>query len=183
MRRTSDAGPNPAHEQAQQNGRKGVSRRISDVLRKGLSTSSAERYASVEQFTQALLRSLSEGPRATVPRVFVSYDRELSGGWARYFADKLKDKFAVSVFMDTTGLDRAGRFPTRLAQEIRECDVFVCFLAQSTLKSKWVAEEIRLAHQFEKLMIPVFHENYIEPELDPTRDVSILELLSIRASG
>jgi TIR domain-containing protein len=77
--------------------------------------------------------------------------------------DRLKDKHSIRVFMDTAGLDRAGRFPPRLKRAIEECDVFVCFLAGDSLKSKWVNEEVRLAHEFAKVMIPIFQESFLEP--------------------
>ena len=161
-------GPEAAHELAARNWRPSVQRIVSDVLRRGLATAGSDRYATTEQFARALTKGLSEGRRfGETPQVFISYDREQSGGWARYFADKLKDKHGLRVFMDTLGLDRAGRFPPRLVKAIEDCDVFICFLAGSTLTSKWVNEEIRLAHEQHKLMIPVFQETYVEPETPP----------------
>ena len=158
-------GPEAAHEVAARNKRPPVQRVVSEVLRRGLATVGSDRYATTEQFARALTKGLSEGRRVgETPHVFISYDREQSGGWARYFADKLKDKHDFRVFIDTLGLDRAGRFPQRLVEAIEDCDVFICFLAGSTLTSKWVNEEIRVAHEKQKLMIPIFQETYIEPE-------------------
>jgi len=172
-------GPEAAHQAAPRKGRAGVQRPVSDVLRRGLATSPAERYASVEQFARALVTALTSGRRSgDTPRIFISYDRELSGPSARYVADKLREKHGVGVFMDTMGLDRAGRFPSRLAKAIEECDVFVCFLAASTLKSKWVNEEIRLAHEYGKLMIPVFQESYVEPDAEHEGPPPVTELVS-----
>jgi serine/threonine protein kinase len=171
-------GPEEAHEMAARNGRPFVQRVVSDVLRRGLSTSAADRFATVEQFTLALNKALVEGRRiGDTPQVFISYDREQSGGWVRFFGEKLKEKHGIRVFMDTMGLDRAGRFPPRLAKAIEDCDVFVCFLAGTTLTSKWVNEEIRLAHEHHKLMIPVFQESYVESTVDAENPV-IRELIS-----
>jgi serine/threonine protein kinase len=171
-------GPDPAHEVAARNGRPGIQPAVSHVLRRGLSTSPADRYESVAKFTLALRKALAEGRRSgETLLVFVSYDRELSGGWARYFSDKLREKHGIGVFMDTVGLDRAGRFPPRLAKAIEDCDVFICFLAGSTLSSKWVVEEIRLAHEHQKLMIPIFQESYVEPTAEPDNP-SISSLIS-----
>ncbi len=157
-------GPIAAHEEAAQNQRQPVPRAVSEVLRRGLSVAPAGRYPSIELFTGALLKALGAGHVAGVePLVFVSYDRELSGGWARFFADRLKEKHGIRVFMDTFGLDRAGRFPPRLKRAIEDCDVFICFLAGATLNSKWVSEEVRIAHEFGKTMIPIFQEGYVEP--------------------
>ena len=170
-------GPEPAHATAARNGRVGVHQAVSVVLERALSVSPERRYPSVEQFARAVRRALAEGRRAgETPQVFISYDRELSGGWARYFADKLKDKHGIAVFMDTMGLDRAGRFPPRLATAIEECDVFVCFLAAATLNSKWVNEEIRLAHEHRKLMIPIFQESYVEESSESDSLAPVSEL-------
>jgi len=42
--------------------------------------------------------------------------------------------------------------------------VFVCLLSSSTLQSKWVQEEIRLAWENNKPMVPVFQESYSQPD-------------------
>jgi len=158
-------GPEAAHEVAARNHRPPVPRAVSEVLRRGLSTLGSDRYATTEQFARALLKGLSEGRRVgDAPQVFISYDRQQSGGWARLFARELSEKHGVRVFIDTMGLDRAERFPPRLGKAIEECDVFICFLAGSTLTSKWVNEEINLAHAQRKLMIPIFQESYVAPE-------------------
>lgn len=171
-------GPESAHDVAERNQRPPVSRVVSDVLRQSLSTNPTDRFTTVGAFTAALIKALKEGRRiGNAPRVFISYDREHSGGWVRYFADKLRDKHGIHVFMDTMGLDRAGRFPPRLLAAIEDCDVFVCFLAGSTLASKWVNEEVRIAHDQRKLMIPIFQESYDEAALDPT-SAAVAELIA-----
>jgi len=171
-------GPIPAHEEAAQNGRPPVSRAVSEVIGRGLKVDPADRFTSVEAFTRALLKALGTGHVAgKEPLVFVSYDRELSGGWARFFADRLKEKHHIRVFMDTIGLDKAGRFPPRLKRAIEDCDVFICFLARQSLESKWVMQEIGLAHEFGKTMIPIFQESYVEPSL-PEDDSPLRTLIS-----
>jgi serine/threonine protein kinase len=155
-----------AHEEAARNGREGIPRAVSDVLKRALHTEPEKRFASVRVFTDALLSALSKGRIAGAqPFVFFSYDRELSGGWARFFADRLSVRHGVKVFMDTVGLDKAGRFPRQLQQAIEDCDLFVCFMAGEGVSSKWVAEEIRLAHHFGKTMIPIIQESFVEPEI------------------
>src|SRR5262249_49898094 len=140
-------GPIPAHLEAMQHAREGVRPGVSQVLRRALGVDPASRFASVEEFTGALLKALTLGVGGG-PRVSVSCAGGLRGGWARFFADRLKEKHGVRVFMDTIGIDRAGRFPPRLKRAIEDCDVFICFLAGTTLQSKWVSEEVKLAHQF-----------------------------------
>jgi len=40
-------------------------------------------------------------------------------------------------------MDAATQFPAKLARAIETCEVFVCLLAEGTLDSRWVREEIR----------------------------------------
>ena len=53
----------------------------------------------------------------------------------------------------------------------------ICFLAQQSLESKWVMQEIGLAHELGKTMIPVFQESYVEPSL-PDDDSPLRALIS-----
>ena len=66
--------------------------------------------------------------------------------------------------MDTERQDSAVRFPAKLKNEIEECDVFICLLSADTLQSKWVREEIRLAWESHKPMVPVFQESFSQPD-------------------
>ena len=104
--------------------------------------------------------SRSEGPA----RIFISYQRDPSSGWAAHFASELDRKHHIAAFVDTQRMDSAVRFPARLRKAIQECDVFVCLLSGSTLQSKWVQEEIRLAWENNKPMVPVFQESYSQPD-------------------
>jgi hypothetical protein len=44
------------------------------------------------------------------------------------------------------------------------CDVFVCLLAATTLQSKWVQTEIKLAWESDRPMLPVFQESFTVPD-------------------
>jgi TIR domain len=96
----------------------------------------------------------------------------------RFFARMLEDHHNISVFVDTQQLDKAVRFPVRLRDAIENCDVFVCLLADETLRSQWVKEEIRIAHEKNKPMVPVFQESYVHPEDDKELEPHIRTLLS-----
>jgi hypothetical protein len=98
------------------------------------------------------------------PRIFISYQRDQSSGWAVHFASELERKHEITAFVDTRRLDSAVQFPVRLKNAIQDCDVFVCMLTSTTLKSKWVQEEIRLAVENRKPMVPVFQESYSPPD-------------------
>ena len=171
-------GPMPAHEEGAQNGRQ-LSPAVSRVLRKALATLPSERYPSVADFGEAFAAALT-GTRISggVPQVFLSYQREGAAGWAQYFARELKDRHGVSVFVDVERRDGAGRFPARLARAIQECDVFVVLLGSSTLESKWVREEIKLAYEHGRPMVPVFQESWLPPDVQPGADPPLETLIS-----
>ena len=163
--------PLPAHEEAKQNGRPDIGRAVSDVLQRALATDPARRHASVDAFAKAFDAALHRrlgSPSA--PTVFVSYQHEPSAGWAVLLARDLKEKYKIAAFVDTQRLDGAVQFPDKVARAIEHCEVFVCLLADTTLNSRWVREEIRLAHAFGRPMIPVFQESFTQQErevLDP----------------
>jgi serine/threonine protein kinase len=159
--------PVPAHEEAHQNGREDIARAVSEVLQRGLASEATARFESVEQFAQAFDAALHRRIRSTsAPTVFVSYQHEASAGWAVLLARELRDKHRIAAFVDTQRLDGAVQFPAKLARAIENCEVFVCLLAQTTLGSRWVREEIRLAHEFKRPMIPVFQESFAPLERD-----------------
>ena len=171
-------GPIRAHEEAEANGR-ALPSSASRVLAKGLAVSPAQRYPSVAEFANAFVASLT-GTRASsgTPQVFLSYQRESAAGWAQYFARELREKHGVSVFVDVERRDGAGHFPARLARAIEECDVFVVLLSGSTLESKWVRQEINLAFEHGRPMVPVFQESWIAQELAPGADPALDALVS-----
>ncbi len=78
------------------------------------------------------------------------------------------------VFLDTLSRDGAGSFPLRLRKAIAECGVFICLLNATTLESPWVRKEIELACRYEKVMIPLFQEDYVPPDLVPDENVQQL---------
>ena len=159
--------PMPAHDEARQNGRPDVARAASDVLQRALATDPARRYPSVDAFAKAFDAALHRRlGSSSAPTVFVSYQHEPSAGWAVLLARDLKEKYKIAAFVDTQRLDGAVQFPDKVARAIERCEVFVCLLADTTLSSRWVREEIRLAHSFGRPMIPVFQESFIQQERD-----------------
>ena len=164
-RRNFARGPIPAHEEAARKGGTAISPRLSDVLLRGLAVAPDDRFPSIDEFARAFRDGVSHPARTGgVPSVFLSYKRDEASGWALLISRELKEKYGISVFVDTERRDGAGRFPLKLARAIESCDVFVCLLGSATLGSKWVLEEIRLAHERRKPMIPVFQEGYLAPD-------------------
>jgi serine/threonine protein kinase len=152
----------PAHEEAARNDRQGIPRALSEVLSKAMNVNPDNRYPSIKDFYEAFEKATSTDTVTTAvnPRVFLSYRRESSAGWAILFARELMEKYEISAFVDTQKRDSARRFPEKIAQEVADCDIFICLIASDTLESAWVREEIRLAFESKKPMIPVFQESY-----------------------
>jgi serine/threonine-protein kinase len=157
-------GPNPAHAEAAANGRPDVPRSISAVLSRALSIDPEGRYPSVLEFGQAFQQAARGGRGTGKPRIFISYQRDASSGWAVHFEKELRQEHGIDVFVDTLRRDTAGPFPERLRRAIEDCDVFVCLLDRKTLDSKWVQREILLAHERKRRMVPIFQERYRAPE-------------------
>jgi serine/threonine protein kinase len=149
----------PAHEEAVHNRREGLPRAVSLAFARALAPAPAERFDSATAFVTAFRAALRHIRPAEGPEVFISYQRDVSAPLAMYFADRLKAQ-GIRAFIDTQGIDRAGRFPPQIERAIEDTDVFICLLAATTLESDYVLDEIRAAHRFEKPMIPVMQESY-----------------------
>ena len=164
-RRNFERGPVPVHEQARLAGRSPLPSAASAVMAKALNVKPGERYPAITDFTLALEQAIATGRRSDgPPRVFLSYRRESSAGWAVLFARELNEKHAIEAFVDTQRRDSAVHFPEKLSRAISDCDVFVCLLARDTLESAWVCEEIRLADESGRPMVPVFQESFRDGE-------------------
>ncbi len=172
-------GPAPAHQEAERNGRGALPSAVSAVLNKALATDPGQRYESTSEFAAALEKAFVEpnaGVRAA-PRLFISYQREASAGWANLFADKLSEKHGILAFVDVQSMDSAESFPTRIQKEIETCDFFVCFLAEATLQSVWVKREIEIAHAAGRRMVPVFQESFQPPKPEQNVGAGLRTLL------
>jgi len=155
-------GPIPAHEQARRTDRPDLTSTVSAVLCRAMSVECGDRYPSIRNFSfafQHAVTSTTVRPTGT-PRVFISYRRSPSAAWANLIGQGLKRKHRISSFIDTDQVDTAVQISAKVQQAILESDVFVCLLASSTLRSKWVEEEIRFAWQNGKPMVPVFHQGF-----------------------
>jgi serine/threonine protein kinase len=173
-------GPAPVHEQAARKNNGRISPAVSEVLSRGLSVAPASRYPSIREFFLQLKRASGQGTAVHPgpPRVFISYQRDTSAGWAVLFSRELEQKHGISAFVDTQRLDSAIRFPVKLTRAIKECDVFVCLLSDKTLHSQWVREEIKLAWENNKPMVPVFQESYEQPAASEKLEEPIETLIS-----
>jgi hypothetical protein len=174
-------GPLPAHKEAQRNERQDVPEAVSDVLAKALDQNPAKRYETTVDFSDKLREALAAKPTVDQIRVFLSYHRESDHGWSHFFTTRLSEAHGMHVFQDRKRVDRAGRFPEKLRREIELCHVFVCLLGRNTLeRSEWVNEEIRLAHEYGKCMIPVFQQDF-DPSAHANMNAHISALLEFEA--
>jgi len=154
-------GPEPAHQTARRRRGLSVNSNLSAVLAKAMSVDPDDRYERISAFADAL-RKAAQAPEDLheTPRVFISYRRQANAGWANLFHYNLKQQFGFDVFIDAKAIDGSPQIPTRVRNEISRCDVFICLLHPDTLDSAWVREEIRLAHEARKPMVPVFSEEF-----------------------
>jgi hypothetical protein len=154
----------PVHEEARRQANE-VPEAVSSVIARAMAVNASERYSSVREFALAFQFCL-KGERKNTgrqPEVFLSYRRDAAAGWAALFSRELQHR-GLSVFVDMQRRDNVIRFPALLKKAIEDCDVFVCILSANTLESTWVKEEVRLAWQFGKPMIPVLQEDFKFPE-------------------
>src|SRR5665647_758506 len=92
-------------------------------------------------------------------KVFISYQQSKSGLLAQLIRQELKARL-IDSFVDLRDAEDPGPFPRHLHEAIANADVFICLLADTTLESKWVKKEIKYAYTLNKIMIPIFQENY-----------------------
>jgi hypothetical protein len=93
------------------------------VTRRALSRAIASETSVVDWDMLRLAAKLAGG-RYGVPRVFISYRRDDSGGYAGRLYDRLAEKYGPNnVFMDVASI-RAGReFPDVLDDVLQSCDI------------------------------------------------------------
>jgi serine/threonine protein kinase len=179
-------GCRPAHEAAKEHLKRDLAPKVSTVLAKALEREADKRYATVLEFVNALevalvqtvitevaVAAVEEAPKPepvveakplVKKDVFISYRRTTSAMLALHIGTQLEEKYKISAFVDTRSIDGASKFPQRLKAAIEHCEVFICLLADTTLDSEWVLEEIAVACEFNKPMIPIFQESFAQPD-------------------
>jgi hypothetical protein len=95
-------------------------------------------------------------------QVFISYRRNTSAILAQLLRQELK-AYNIDAFVDVRDIESSGSFPDKLTRAIESATTVICLLADGTLESEWVQEEIRQAYEFGKTLIPVFQESYQTP--------------------
>ncbi|MCX7108779.1 MAG: protein kinase [Proteobacteria bacterium] len=174
--RNFERGPIPVHEVAMEHGRFDVPKAVSMVISRALSIRPEDRYNSVGTFVLNLEKAITN-KNIGGPKIFISYYRTENAIHANYIRDKFNEKFGISAFVDTQCVGVAGQLTDQIKNQIESCDVFVCLLASQTLKSKWVNNEILIASEIGKPMIPVFQKGFDMQMARKTRKKHIRKLL------
>jgi hypothetical protein len=107
------------------------------------------------------------------PRVFISYRRAPSSLLALRIDEKLRAKH-INSFLDINRQDGGGSIPRWLQEEIEKSDILICLLADTTLDSSWVQEEIEHAYNHDKILLPIFQESFSRTSIPPNKYVEAL---------
>ena len=110
--------------------------------------------------TSMALDLLKEKKPSRPLQVFISYKQSESAAFASFLERGLEGAgLGIDVFTDRKiRLGDPGE--ERLEQAVRDCDVFICLFGMTTLNSKWVLKEIGWAVDFERRIIPIWHNGY-----------------------
>ncbi len=99
--------------------------------------------------------------------VFISYRREDSLSVAQQL-DRALDARLFQVFLDTHSIRRGALFQEVIGDRMADADVMIFLDTPGALSSRWVAEELSIAHN---LGLGVFH--IIWPEHKPYRELEL----------
>ena len=95
--------------------------------------------------------------------VFVSYLSQ-DHSQVRKIIDRRRDA-GISVWMDEGGIDAATLWSEAIVEAINECNVLIMMVSRHSTDSANVVEEVMLASESSKIILPV----YLEPADIPTR--------------
>lgn len=115
-----------------------------------------------------------------MPKIFINYRREDSGGHAGRMYDKLVSVFQEHrVFMDVDSISPGVDFPALLAEEVAQCDVFLALIGPGWLQATdaqgrrridnpmdFVRIEIKAALQSGATVIPVLLPGASIPDVE-----------------
>ena len=149
---------------------------VTTVMSRALSAEPAQRHSTASDFAQQLARAVSIADRAIEAHtVFISYERASATAWVTLIAQELAREHGIRCFVDAASLDRAESTRRRIRSAIRDCEVFICILGATTLQSQWVRDEIAMAWQARKTMVPVLLEGFRETSEDKkARSIRVL---------
>lgn len=65
----------------------------------------------------------------------------------------------ITYWMDDEELIAGETFPTRIAEQIKACEVFLFISTEQSNQSEWIINEIATAHHYHKVIIPFRYDN------------------------
>lgn len=99
--------------------------------------------------------------------VFISYARRdymddnnhiIPGNIISRIQNALRD-VGISYWIDEEGLAGGENFPTRIAEHIKACKVFLFVSTEQSNQSEWVINEVATAYHYHKTIIPFRYDN------------------------
>src|ERR1022692_604969 len=91
-----------------------------------------------------------------MPRVFISYRREDSSGYAGRIYDRLASHFgSESIFMDIDTLEPGVDFVNALHGSVASCDVFLAVIGRNWLTAKDEGGRLRLLNPVDFVSIEI----------------------------
>jgi hypothetical protein len=138
----------------------------------------AFRLLRLESSSYAVIKVLVKPNAKTMKRmfkplkIFISYRRDDSAGYARGLYDSLNSPFPfgrVRVFMDVTTIEPGANFVETIENEVSSCDVLVAVIGQQWLTSRLqdpedlVRREIATALDQDVAVIPVLVQGATMP--------------------
>jgi hypothetical protein len=118
--------------------------------------------------------------------IFISYRRRFGTDMAGRIQDRLVGQ-GYSVFYDLESMHE-GKFNEQIKAAIRECTDFILVLPPEALdrcvnKDDWVRQEIEMAFELNKNIIPVAMEDFVDPDWtqmpEGIRDLEHLERVRV----
>jgi hypothetical protein len=81
--------------------------------------------------------ALKGSPQQPVPRIFISYRREDSSGYARLLFEKLEERFGPgNVFMDIDSVAPGVDFLEDINSNVSSCDILLALIGRNWLSSR-----------------------------------------------
>lgn len=115
---------------------------------------------STHHLTEKAFQLLEEKKSEKSLQVFIAYKHSESTGFASFLEEGLENSdLTIEVFTDKK-IPLGDKWRERLAQAVRECDVFICLFGVKTLESEYVRDEIEWALDSNRRFIPILHNGY-----------------------
>ncbi|MBN1565944.1 MAG: toll/interleukin-1 receptor domain-containing protein [Anaerolineae bacterium] len=86
--------------------------------------------------------------------IFISYQRKSHSDLASLIQTRLTN-LNYAAFLDRNDIIPGSIFSEDISRKIASCDTFIVILGETTLESEYVRQEVEIALNYKKLIIPV----------------------------